>query len=212
MKSIVKTLLLCVSFVALQPIVRASSDTPLDSAKSNLQQDIKAAVLDDAITVPQLKELQANVDTLKAAREAHHPGDPVDLLTPYHAMNNIKRVINNVSPKYREKLQADLQGVLAAQAAKAATSVSTPSTGEKLGKDIFKAVMAGSPSDKQVMQLQDSLNSLQSLKTNHVRPLLALRKLRESKSQIAEVMKSDAFRPNDRQAVLDDLTNLGRQS
>jgi hypothetical protein len=84
MKSILKILLLSVASVALQPIVRASPDTPLDSAKSKLQQDMKAAVLDEALTIPQLKELQASVATLKAAREAHHPGDPVDLLTcPY---------------------------------------------------------------------------------------------------------------------------------
>ena len=38
-----------------------------------------------------------------------------------------------------------------------------------------------------------------------------LRTLKSSKSQIEEVMNAGEFRPADRQAVLDDLNNLGPQ-
>lgn len=176
-----KTLSLSVILMALQPILSAALDVPSDPSKEKFQQDIKAAVLDEAITIPQLRELQTNLDTLKAAREARRPDAPVDLLTPYHAMSNIKRVLGNVSPKYRETLQTDLQAVIAAQGSKTALSEPAPSAGEKLGKDIFKAVMAGNPTDKQILQLQDSLNSLLKLKTEHARPLQALFTLKRSK-------------------------------
>ncbi len=99
--------------------------------------------------------------------------------------------------------------VLANQPAKAA--VTDPSAGQKLGKDIFTAVMFGNPTESQVQQLQKSLNSLQQIKAQNQGPLESLRTLRDSKSEIEQVMNAGSFRPQDRQAVLDDLNNLGPQ-
>lgn len=53
MISISRTLSLSVILVALQPIVSAALDVPSNPAKEKFQQDIQAAVLDEAITVPQ---------------------------------------------------------------------------------------------------------------------------------------------------------------
>lgn len=60
-----------------------------------------------------------------------------------------------------------------------------------------------------VQQLQDSLNELKAVKGNQGHPLQALHALNNSKSQIESVMKAGQFRPEDRQAVLDDLNGLG---
>jgi hypothetical protein len=61
----------------------------------------------------------------------------------------------------------------------------------------------------QVTQLQDNLNSLEKLKEDYNGSLQAQRALREAKSQIKELMGADSFRAEDRQAMLDDLNNLG---
>jgi hypothetical protein len=71
--------------------------------------------------------------------------------------------------------------------------------------------MFGKPTEPQVQQLQESLNSLEKVKSGGEGPLQKLRALKTSKSQIEEVMNAGEFRPADRQAVLDDLNNLGPQ-
>jgi hypothetical protein len=81
--------------------------------------------------------------------------------------------------------------------------------GKKLGKDIFAAVMHGEPTTAQVQQLQDSLNSLQSIKTGGGGMLQEFRELKTAKAQIEQTINAGSFRSQDRQTVLDDLNNLG---
>jgi hypothetical protein len=193
----------------LQPVLLALQADAPNPAREKFQEDMKTAVMNGSITVDQVKELKANADTLKSVRENQKPGAPVDLLTPFRAVSKMKAIMATVDPKDRETLREDLQAVLANQPAKAAAA--DPSAGQKLGKDIFTAVMFGNPTESQVQQLQKSLNSLQEIKTQNQGPLQSLRALRSSKSDIEQVMNAGSFRPQDRQAVLDDLNNLGGQ-
>jgi hypothetical protein len=174
------------------------------------QQDMKTAVLNGSITVAQVKQLQADAETLKNAKAEQAPGSPVDLLTPYRAVSSMKTTMESVDAKDREILRNDLQAVIASKQAPS-SAADPPSPGKKLGKDIFKAVMFGNPTEAQVKQLQDSLNELQGIKSQGGRPLQELRELNSSKSQIESVMNAGSFRPQDRQAVLDDLNSLGPQ-
>ena len=48
-------------------------------AMEKFQQDMKTAVLNGSITVAQVKQLQADAETLKAAKAEQAPGSPVDL-------------------------------------------------------------------------------------------------------------------------------------
>jgi hypothetical protein len=210
MKNTIRALSLCLTLAVLPAAASFAIDAAANPAMEKFQQDMKTAVLNGSITVPQVKELQANAETLKAARAAQTPGAPVDLLTPFRAVSNMKTIMASVDAKDRETLHEDLQAVLANQQPKA-DSAEPPTPGQKLGKDIFKAVMFGKPTESQVQQLQQSLNSLQSVKSGQERPLEKLRTLKSSKSQIEEVMNAGQFRPADRQAVLDDLNNLGPQ-
>jgi hypothetical protein len=195
----------------LQPVFSAAAQgIASNPAMEKFQQDMKTAVLNGSVTVPQVKELQANAEILKSMKENEQPGSPVDLLTPYHAVSKMKAIMASVDPKDRETLRQDLEAVIANQHPQTA-SAEPPSAGKKLGKDIFKAVMMGNPTDSEVTQLQDSLNSLQQVKGEQGSPLQALRTLKSSKSQIEETMNAGSFRPQDRQAVLDDLNNLGPQ-
>jgi hypothetical protein len=113
-------------------------------------------------------------------------------------------------PQDREILHEDVQALLANQKPQA-VSADPPNAGQKLGKDIFTSVMFGKPTEAQVKQLQDSLNDLQQVKKDSGRPLQALRGLNKSKGEIESVMNAGSFRDQDRQAVLDDLNNLGPQ-
>jgi hypothetical protein len=122
----------------------------------------------------------------------------------------MKTIMASVDAKDRDILHEDLQAVLANQQPKS-PSADPPTPGQKLGKDVFKAVMFGKPTEPQVQQLQESLNSLEKVKSGGEGPLQKLRALKTSKSQIEEVMNAGEFRPADRQAVLDDLNNLGPQ-
>jgi hypothetical protein len=176
-------------------------------AMEKFQGDLKAAVLNGSVTVPQVKQLQADAETLKAAKAEQTPDAPVDLLTPWRAVSSMKKTLAEVDPKDRETLILDLKGVIASKQQPA--SGDPPSAGQKLGKDIFKAVMAGNPTEAQVQQLQDSLNELKSAKGDSGHPLQALHALNGAKSQIESVMNAGDFPPEDRQAVLDDLNNLG---
>jgi len=184
--------------------VIAQDDSP---AMAKFKQDMKAAVLNGSITVAQVKQLETDAETLKAAKAEQVPGAPIDLLTPYRAVSNMKTTMAGVAPKDREVLHQDLQAVLASKTQPQAAA--DPSPGKKLGKDTFKAIMFGTPTEAQVTQLQSSLNELQGIKGEQGRPLQQLRELSASKSQIEQVMNTEAFRAEDRQAVLDDLNSLG---
>ena len=193
----------------LLPCIAAFALDTSNPAMEKFQQDMKTAVLNGSITVAQVKQLQADAETLKSAKAEQTPGAPIDLLTPFRAVSNMKATMAGVNPKDREILREDLQAVLANKAQPAA-SADPPSPGKKLGKDIFKAVMFGNPTEAQVKQLQDSMNELQGAK-DAGGPLQKLRALNGSKSQIQSVMNAGSFRPEDRQAVLDDLNALGPQ-
>ena len=182
----------------------AQDDSP---AMAKFKQDMKTAVLNGSITVAQVKQLQTDAETLKAAKTEQVPGAPIDLLTPYRAVSNMKTTMAAVAPKDKEVLHQDLQAVLVGKTQPEAAA--DPSPGKKLGKDIFKAIMFGNPTEAQVTQLQSSLNELQGIKGEQGHPLQQLRALSASKSQIEEVMNTEAFRSEDRQAVLDDLNSLG---
>ena len=110
----------------------------------------------------------------------------------------------------RDTLEQDLQVMMAN---KQPTTVSTepPNPGQKLGKDIFTAVMHGKPTAAQVKTLQDSLNGLQSIKTGGEGKLQQFMALKKAKSDIEQTMDAGEFRPQDRQAVLNDLNSLGPQ-
>jgi hypothetical protein len=168
---------------------------------------LKTAVLNGSITGPQVKQLQADAETLKKARSEQSPEAPVDLLTPWRAVSSMKTIMATVDTKDRETLRQDLQAVIASKQQRAPDAPTSP--GQKLGKDIFKAVMMGDPTEAQVQQLQDSLNSLKAAKGNQGHPLQALRALNSSKLQIESVIKAEQFRPEDQQAVLNDLNSLG---
>jgi hypothetical protein len=207
MRCITKIFPVFLTLAMLQPALLALQADAPNPAREKFQDDMKTAVMNGSITVAQVKELKANADTLKSVREAQTLGAPVDLLTPYRAVSKMKAIMATVDAKDRETLHEDLQAVLANQPAKAAAADPTP--GQKLGKDIFTAVMFGNPTEDQVQQLQKSLNSLQQIKSQNQGPLQSLRALRGSKSEIEQVMNAGSFRSQDRQAVLDDLNNLG---
>lgn len=188
----------------------ALQETASTAAKDKFQQDMKAAVLNGSITIPQLKELQTNAAALKAYKAAQTPDAPVDLLTPWRAVSNMKAVMATVKQPDRDTLEQDLQVMMAS---KQPTTVSTepPNPGQKLGKDIFTAVMHGKPTEAQVKTLQDSLNSLKGIKTSGEGKLQQFMTLKSAKSDIESTMDAGEFRPQDRQAVLNDLNSLGPQ-
>jgi hypothetical protein len=209
MKNVLSALTLSILLLGLHQAPRAiAQDEASNPAMDKFKADMKTAVVNGSITMSQLKELQSNAETLKAVREAQKPGDPVDLLTPYRAVTNMRAIMATVKPQDRDILREDVQALLANQ--KPAASATPPNAGQKLGKDIFVAVMFGKPTESQVRQLQDSLNALQEAKQSG-RPLQAMRTLKNSKGQIEAVMKAGLFREQDRQAVLDDLNNIGPQ-
>jgi hypothetical protein len=211
MKMNLRTLSLSVVLAAQLPLALAiPQETASNPATDKFHQDIKAAVLNGSITIPQLKELQANAEILKAYKANQKPGAPVDLMTPWSTVSKMKAIMATVKQPDRETLEQDLQVMMAN---KQTTPVSTAAVdpGKKLGKDIFTAVMHGNPTAPQVKQLQDSLNSLQSIKTSGAGKLQQLMTLKRSKSEIEQTMDAGSFRPLDRQAVLNDLNSLGPQ-
>jgi hypothetical protein len=208
MKNILKAICLSALFTASLQLARAGAIDTSNPATEKFQQDIKAAVLNGSITIPQLKELQANLEVLKAAKSAQ-PGAPVDLMTPYTAVSKMKTIMAQVKQPDRGTLEQDLQVVMANK--KPADSTEPVKPGAKLGKDIFVAVMRGNPTDAQVKQLQESLNSLQDIQSGGEGKLQELMTLRKAKSEIEQTMDAGSFRPQDRQAVLDDLNGLGPQ-
>jgi hypothetical protein len=193
-----------------QMLCAAPQDADSNPAMAKFKEDMKAAVMSGSLTIPQVKELQANAETLKSAKADQTPGAPIDLLTPYKAVSNMRAIMATVSPGTRTTLEEDLQAVIANRKPQEA-SATPPTAGQKLGKDVFMAVMRGKPTVAQVSQLQDSLNSLQSIKSDGGGKLQQFRALKKAKSDIEQVMNAGEFRPQDRQAVLDDLNNLGPQ-
>ncbi len=202
-------LALCVSCLVFVSSA-AAADTDSNPAMDKFKTDMKSAVMNGSITIPQVKELQTNAETLRSLK-TKAPGAPVDFLTPYHAVSNMKAIMAQVKPQDRQLLEEDLQAVLANQHTETPTGDAPPSAGKKLGEDVFMAVMHGKPTDDQVSKLQGSLNSLQELKAKQERPLQAMMTLKNAKSQITDVMNAGQFRSQDRDAVLADLNNLGPQ-
>lgn len=192
------------------PALAQETAATANPAMEKFKADMKTAVLNGSITVEQLKQLQANAETLKTFKENRQPGAPVDLLTPYRAVSSMRAVMADVKPQDREILQEDMQAVLANKKPQS-VSAGPPNAGQKLGKDVFTAVMFGKPTEAQVKQLQDSLNGLQQAKSDSGRPLQAMMALKKAKGEIETVMNAGSFRDQDRQAVLDDLNNLGPQ-
>jgi len=206
MREALRQIPLQISFAILLSASVLAQDAP-NPAMEKFQKDLKAAVLNGSVTKPQVKQLQTDSETLKAAKSEQSPEASVDLLTPWRAVSNMKKTLASVDAKDRATLELDLKEVVASKQQPA--SATPPSAGQKLGKDIFKAVMAGNPTEPQVQQLQDSLNALKAVKGDSGHPLQALHALNNSKSQIESVMNAGDFRPEDKQAVLDDLNNLG---
>jgi len=199
-----------VLFAPLSPAFAGQLGDGSNPAKDKFQDDIKAAVLNRSITIPQLKELKENAEILKTYKAQQTPGAPVDLLTPWHAVSKMKAVMATVKQPDRNTLEQDLQ-VMMANKQPTPVSSAPPDPGAKLGKDIFAAVMHGKPTEPQVKQLQDSLNSLQQIKSGGGGKLQQLMALKKAKSEIEQTMNAGEFRPLDRQAVLNDLNSLGPQ-
>ena len=210
MKRILGTLALSLVLTAQLPQAFAA---PQDSnpAKDKFQSDIKAAVLNGSITIPQLKELQTNAEILKNYKAEQTPGAPVDLLTPWGAVSKMKAIMASVKQPDRDTLEQDLQVMMANKQPTTVSTEPAPNAGAKLGKDIFTAVMHGKPTEEQVKTLQDSLNGLQNIKTSGEGKLQQFMALKKAKSDIEQTMDAGEFRPQDRQAVLNDLNSLGPQ-
>jgi hypothetical protein len=212
MKSNLRVFALSLVLVTPLPMAFAAFQATASSpATDKFHQDIKAAVLNGSITIPQLKELQTNAEALKAYKAAQRPGGPVDYLTPWHAVSNMKAIMATVKQPDRDTLEQDLEVMMANKQQAAPASTEAPNPGQKLGKDIFTAIMHGKPTEPQVKSLQDSMNSLQSIKTDGGGKLQQLMALKKAKSEIEQTMDAGEFRPQDRQAVLNDLNSLGPQ-
>src|SRR5215475_2134117 len=110
--------------VTLPVLVAFSQET--NPAMAKFQQDMKTAVLNGSITVAQVKQLQADAETLKNAKSEQAPGAPVDLLTPYRAVSSMKTTMASVDAKDRETLHNDLMAVLANKAQPAASADPPP--------------------------------------------------------------------------------------
>jgi hypothetical protein len=211
MKRSLRVLSLSLVLVAQLPMAFAApQDNASNPANDKFRQDLKAAVLNGSITIAQLKELQTNAEVLKAYKAAQKPGAPVDFITPWQAVSKMKAIMATVKQPDRDTLEQDVQVMMAN---KQPTTVSTapPDPGAKLGKDVFTAIMHGKPTEPQVRSLQDSLNGLQSIKSGGGGKLQQLMTLKKSKSEIEQTMDAGEFRPQDRQAVLNDLNSLGPQ-
>jgi hypothetical protein len=212
MTKILRSLSLSVVLAAhLHLAFAALQDAASNPAKDKFQEDIKAAVLNGSITIPQLKELQANAEILKAYKAGQKPGAPVDLITPWRAVSKMKAVMATVKQPDRDTLEQDMQVMMLNKQPTPASTETAPDPGKKLGKDIFTAVMHGKPTEAQVKTLQDSLNGLQGIKTSGEGKLQQFMALNRAKADIEQTMDAGEFRPQDRQAVLNDLNSLGPQ-
>jgi hypothetical protein len=205
-KAIIFSAILMVTSIVSSSVFMKAQDEA-NPVKEKFQEDLKAAVMNESITVAQLKEIRENVAILKEAKSERQPGTPVDLMTPYSAVTKIRATMATVKEPDRTTLRQDFQLMMATKQPEPSAEPDTP--GKKLGKDIFAAVMHGEPTPPQVQQLQESLNSLESIKTSGGGMLEKFRAMKTAKSQIEETMNAGSFRTEDKQAVLDDLNNLG---
>src|ERR1700744_5417120 len=210
MKSIFRALSLSIVLAAQLPMALAQ-DKPSNPAQEKFQQDMKAAVLNGSITIPQLKELKENAEILKTYKASQTPGGPVDLITPWKAVSKMKAIMATVKQPDRDTLDQDLEVMMLNKEPPPVSTEAAPNPGKKLGKDIFTAVMHGKPTEAQVKTLQDSLNGLQSIKTSGEGKLQQFMALKKAKGDIEQTMDAGEFRPQDRQAVLNDLNSLGPQ-
>ncbi|HXP10238.1 MAG TPA: hypothetical protein VN828_17165 [Acidobacteriaceae bacterium] len=210
MKSIFRALSLSIVLAAQLPMALAQ-DKPSNPAQEKFQQDMKAAVLNGSITIPQLKELKENAEILKTYKASQTPGGPVDLITPWKAVSRMKAIMATVKQPDRDTLDQDLEVMMLNKEPTPVSTEAAPNPGKKLGKDIFTAVMHGKPTEAQVKTLQDSLNGLQSIKTSGEGKLQQFMALKKAKGDIEQTMDAGEFRPQDRQAVLNDLNSLGPQ-
>ena len=210
MTSILRALSLSIVLAAQLPMALAQ-DKPSNPAQEKFQQDMKAAVLNGSITIPQLKELKENAEILKTYKASQTPGGPVDLITPWKAVSKMKAVMATVKQPDRDTLDQDLEVMMLNKEPTPASTETAPNPGKKLGKDIFTAVMHGKPTAAQVKTLQDSLNGLQGIKTSGEGKLQQFMALKKAKADIEQTMDAGEFRPQDRQAVLNDLNSLGPQ-
>jgi hypothetical protein len=212
MTSIHRSFFLSVVLAAQLPVAfaapQANSSNP---AQDKFQQDMKAAVLNGSITIPQLKELKENAEILKNYKATQTPGSPVDLITPWTAVSKMKAIMATVKQPDRDTLEQDVQVMMLNKQPTSASTEAAPDPGKKLGKDIFTAVMHGKPTAAQVKTLQDSLNGLQGIKTSGEGKLQQFMALKKAKNDIEQTMDAGEFRPQDRQAVLNDLNSLGPQ-
>jgi len=90
-------------------------------------------------------------------------------------------------------------------------SAEAPDPGAKLGKVPSPPSCTAKPTEAQVKTLQDSLNSLQSIKTSGGGKLQQFMTLKKAKSDIEQTMGCGGVSSQDRQAVLNDLNSLGPQ-
>ena len=210
MTSILRALSLSIVLAAQLPMALAQ-EKPTSPAQEKFQQDMKAAVLNGSITIPQLKELKENAEILKTYKASQTPGGPVDLITPWKAVSKMKAIMATVKQPDRDTLDQDLEVMMLNKEPTPVSTEAAPNPGKKLGKDIFTAVMHGKPTEAQVKTLQDSLNGLQSIKTSGEGKLQQFMALKKAKGDIEQTMDAGEFRPQDRQAVLNDLNSLGPQ-
>jgi hypothetical protein len=92
--------------------------------------------------------LQTDAEALKNARSEQSAEAPVDLLTPWRVISNMKKTMATVGAKDRETLCQYLQAVIAQKREPA--SAAPFSVGQKLGKEIFEAVLMGDRTEAQV--------------------------------------------------------------
>ena len=114
MKRNVRVLSLSLVLVAQLPMAFAGPQgNASNPATDKFHQDIKAAVLNGSITIPQLKELQTNAEVLKAYKAEQKPGAPVDFVTPWQAVSKMKAIMATVKQPDQETLEQDLQVMMA---------------------------------------------------------------------------------------------------
>jgi hypothetical protein len=135
MREVLRKIPLQLSFaILLSASVNAQDAT--NPAMEKFHEDLKTAVLNGSITAPQVEQLKADAETLKKARAEQSPEAPVDLLTPWRAVSNMKKTMATVDAKDRETLRQDLHAVIASKQQPAAGD--PPSAGQKLAKTSSK--------------------------------------------------------------------------
>ena len=127
---ICSAILMMTSIVSASVFVKAQDET--NPVKEKLQEDLKAAVMDESITVAQLKEIKENIVILKEAKAERQPGAPVDLMTPYLAATKIRATMATVKEPDRTTLRQDFQLMMATKRPEPSTEPGTP--GKRLGK------------------------------------------------------------------------------